>query len=112
MKAVVLTEVVEIKRKALEEILLSSNIELHKVIQSMSQELGKKIILNFQFRTMNFLNLLRKPRMLLDRCLFKYTIDYHKGFINENPKLGQTTKILMKEGDELFKQVMKVTQLI
>ncbi len=42
VKAVVPTEVVEIKRKALEEILLSSNIELHKVIQSMSQELGKK----------------------------------------------------------------------
>ena len=32
---------IEIKKNALEAILLSSNIELHKVIQQMSKELGK-----------------------------------------------------------------------
>ena len=42
IKAIVPSEVVEIKRKALEAILLSSNIELHKIINEMSKELGKK----------------------------------------------------------------------
>ena len=42
MKAVVPSEIVEIKKKALEEILLSSNLELHKIIQAMSKELSKK----------------------------------------------------------------------
>ena len=41
IKAVVPSEVVEIKRKALEAILLSSNIDLHKAINEMSTELGK-----------------------------------------------------------------------
>ena len=41
IKAIVPSEVVEIKRKALEAILLSSNIDLHKVINEMSKELGK-----------------------------------------------------------------------
>ena len=41
VKAVVPSEVVEIKRKALEAILLSSNIDLHKIINEMSKELGK-----------------------------------------------------------------------
>ena len=41
IKAVVPSEIVEIKRKALEAILLSSNIDLHKVINEMSKELGK-----------------------------------------------------------------------
>jgi cAMP-dependent protein kinase regulator len=42
IKAVVPSEVVEIKRKALEAILLSSHIELHKAINEMSKELSKK----------------------------------------------------------------------
>lgn len=42
VKAVIPTEIVEIKKNALETILLSSHIELHKVIQAMSKELGKK----------------------------------------------------------------------
>ena len=42
VKAVVPTEIIVIKKKALEEILLSSNIELHKVIQAISKELAKK----------------------------------------------------------------------
>ena len=42
IKAIVPSEVVEIKRKALEAILLSSNLELHKAINEMSKELGKK----------------------------------------------------------------------
>jgi len=42
VKAVIPSEVVIIKRNALEQILLSSNIELHKIIKRMSQELGKK----------------------------------------------------------------------
>ena len=41
VKAVVPSEVVEIKKKALEAILLSSNIDLHKIINEMSKELGK-----------------------------------------------------------------------
>ena len=41
IKAIVPSEIVEIKKKALEAILLSSNIELHKVINEMSKELGK-----------------------------------------------------------------------
>ena len=41
IKAVVPSEIVEIKRKALEAILLSSNIDLHKIINEMSKELGK-----------------------------------------------------------------------
>ena len=42
IKAIVPSEVVEIKKKALEAILLSSNIDLHKAINEMSKELGKK----------------------------------------------------------------------
>jgi len=42
VKAVVPSEIVLISKKALEEILLSSNLELHKVIQKMSKELAKK----------------------------------------------------------------------
>ncbi len=41
IKAIVPSEVVEIKRKALEAILLSSNIDLHKAINEMSKELSK-----------------------------------------------------------------------
>ncbi len=41
IKAVVPSEIIEIKKKALEAILLSSNIDLHKVINEMSKELGK-----------------------------------------------------------------------
>ncbi len=41
VKAILPTEIIEIKRNALEAILLSSNLELHKVIQEMSKELGK-----------------------------------------------------------------------
>ena len=42
VKAITPSEIVEIRKKALEAILLSSNIELHKVIQEMSRELGKE----------------------------------------------------------------------
>lgn len=42
VKAIIPTEIVEIKKNALETILLSSHIELHKAIQAMSKELGKK----------------------------------------------------------------------
>ena len=42
VKAVVPTEIIVIKKRALEEILLSSNLELHKVIQAISRELTKK----------------------------------------------------------------------
>ena len=42
VKAIVPSEIVLISKKALEEILLSSNLELHKVIQEMSKELAKK----------------------------------------------------------------------
>ena len=41
VKAIIPTEIIEIKN-ALEAILLSSNLELHKVIQQMSKELGKE----------------------------------------------------------------------
>ena len=42
VKAVVPTEIIVIKKRALEEILLPSNLELHKVIQAISKELAKK----------------------------------------------------------------------
>ena len=42
IKAIIPSEIVEIKKKALEAILLSSHIELHKVINEMSVELGKQ----------------------------------------------------------------------
>jgi CRP-like cAMP-binding protein len=42
VKAVVPTEIIVIKKRALEEILLSSNLELHKIIQAISKELAKK----------------------------------------------------------------------
>ena len=41
VKAITPSEIIEIKKNALEAILLSSNLELHKVIQQMSKELGK-----------------------------------------------------------------------
>ena len=42
VKAVVPSEIIVIKKKVLEEILLSSNLELHKVIQAISKQLAKK----------------------------------------------------------------------
>ena len=42
VKAIVPSEIVVIKKKALEEILMSSNLELHKIIQAISKELSKK----------------------------------------------------------------------
>ena len=41
IKAISPSEIIEINKTALEAILLSSNIELHKMIQQMSKELGK-----------------------------------------------------------------------
>ena len=41
IKAISPSEIIEINKTALEAILLSSNIELHKMIQLMSKELGK-----------------------------------------------------------------------
>tara|TARA_B100001029_G_C14782695_1_gene297398 strand:- start:31 stop:462 length:432 start_codon:yes stop_codon:yes gene_type:complete len=41
IKAIIPSEIIEIRKNALEAILLSSNIELHKVIKSISEELGK-----------------------------------------------------------------------
>mgnify|MGYP001163555454 FL=1 len=42
IKAIVPSELVEIKKNALEAILLSSSIDLHKAIKKISIELGKK----------------------------------------------------------------------
>ena len=41
IKAISPSEIIEINKTALEAILLSSNIEFHKMIQQMSKELGK-----------------------------------------------------------------------
>ena len=41
IKAIVPSELVEIKKNALEAILLSSDIELHKAVKAISKELGK-----------------------------------------------------------------------
>lgn len=41
IKAIVPSELVEIKPPAFEELLLSSNLKLHKVIRSVAEELGK-----------------------------------------------------------------------
>tara|TARA_B100000029_G_C17438285_1_gene910548 strand:- start:174 stop:605 length:432 start_codon:yes stop_codon:yes gene_type:complete len=41
IKAIIPSEIIEIRKNALEAILLSSNIELHKVIKNISEELGK-----------------------------------------------------------------------
>ena len=41
IKAIIPSEIIEIKKNALEAILLSSNLELHKVIKNISEELGK-----------------------------------------------------------------------
>tara|TARA_Y100001954_G_C15440438_1_gene421306 strand:- start:185 stop:619 length:435 start_codon:yes stop_codon:yes gene_type:complete len=41
IKAIIPSEVVEIKKNALEAILLSSDIELHKAVKEISKELGK-----------------------------------------------------------------------
>ena len=49
-----------ISKKALEEILLSSNLELHKVIQEMSLELAKKSDLNLPISHEKLLELVEK----------------------------------------------------
>ena len=60
VKAIVPTEIVLISKKALEEILLSSNLELHKVIQEMSLELAKKSDLNLPISHEKLLKLVEK----------------------------------------------------
>ena len=57
IKAIVPTEIIEIKKNALEAILLSSNIELHKVINEMSKELGKEENQNVSFSKKNLTSL-------------------------------------------------------
>ena len=47
VKAISPSEIIEINKTA-EVILLSSNIELHKMIQQMSKELGNRLIIDFQ----------------------------------------------------------------
>ena len=83
IKAVVPTEVVEIKKKALEEILLSSNLELHKVIQNMSQELKKgepQITISYE----NLVKLVKKSPTVIKSLYYSYTIDCRREFTNEN----------------------------
>lgn len=60
IKAVVPTEIVVISKKALEEILLSSNLELHKVIQQISKELAKKVGHNLPITHENLVKLVQK----------------------------------------------------
>lgn len=60
VKAIVPSEIVLISKKALEEILLSSNLELHKVIQEMSLELAKKSDLNLPISHQKLLKLVEK----------------------------------------------------
>ena len=60
VKAIVPSEIVLISKKALEEILLSSNLELHKVIQEMSTELAKKSDLNLPISHEKLLKLVEK----------------------------------------------------
>jgi len=60
VKAIVPSEVVLISKKALEEILLSSNLELHKIIQEMSLELAKKSDLNLPVSHEKLLKLVEK----------------------------------------------------
>ena len=60
VKAMVPSEVVLISKKALEEILLSSNLELHKIIQEMSLELAKKSDLNLPISHQKLLKLVEK----------------------------------------------------
>ena len=60
VKAIVPSEIVVISKKALEEILLSSNLELHKVIQEMSKNLQKKVITSYLFLMKNLLKLVEK----------------------------------------------------
>ena len=60
VKAIVPSEIVLISKKALEEILLSSNLELHKVIQEMSLELAKKSDLNLPISHEKLLKLVEK----------------------------------------------------
>lgn len=60
VKAIVPSEIVLISKKALEEILLSSNLELHKVIQEMSLELAKKSDLNLPISLEKLLKLVEK----------------------------------------------------
>lgn len=43
IRAVVPSEIVEIKKKALDELLLSSNIKVHKLITELSSELSKNL---------------------------------------------------------------------
>ncbi len=60
VKAIVPSEIVLISKKALEEILLSSNLELHKIIQEMSLELAKKSDLNLPISHEKLLKLVEK----------------------------------------------------
>ena len=60
VKAIVPTEIVLISKNALEEILLSSNLELHKVIQEMSKELVKKSDLTLPISHQKLVKLVEK----------------------------------------------------
>ena len=60
VKAITPSEIVEIRKKALEAILLSSNIELHKVIQEMSRELGKETDQNLTISQKDLTKLVEK----------------------------------------------------
>ena len=95
IKAIVPSEIVEIKKKALEAILLSSNIELHKVINEMSKELGKEDDQKLPISKTDLIELSKESPNVI-RAL---ALQLHY-------RLSQRifSKVLMLEGETLFDQ--------
>ena len=83
VKAISPSEIIEINKTALEAILLSSNIELHKMIQQMSKELGKSSDYRLPITKKDLMELVKTLLMLLELFLCNYITDCLKGFFNE-----------------------------
>ena len=83
VKAISPSEIIEINKTALEAILLSSNIELHKMIQQMSKELGKTSGFKLPITKKDLTELVKDSPDVIRALSLQLITDYPKGFFNE-----------------------------
>ena len=105
IKAIIPSEIIEIKKNALEAILLSSNLELHKVIQQMSKELGKDSDHKLPITQKDLKVMVASSPDVIRALAFTASLSLiSEDFSVKRVKHGETNKVLMLEEEILFNQ--------
>ena len=105
VKAISPSEIIEINKTALEAILLSSNIELHKMIQQMSKELGKSSDYRLPITKKDLVELVKdSPDVIRALSLQLHYRLSQRDFSMKKINFGETTKLLLTEEETLFNQ--------